>query len=147
MVPFYGPHQAGIATNPQDNLYFASLEVTTNSKSDLIQLFKEWTEAASLMTEGKTVGDTSSNANLPPKDTGESVGLSPSNLTITFGVGPSLFMKNGYDRFGLKSKQPAELVDLPKFPFDALQDNGMGETSAFKHVQMIYRLLFMRFAI
>ena len=126
MVPFYGPHQAGIATNPQDNLYFASLEVTTNSKSDLIQLFKEWTEAASLMTEGKTVGDTSSNANLPPKDTGESVGLSPSNLTITFGVGPSLFMKNGYDRFGLKSKQPAELVDLPKFPFDALQDQWNG---------------------
>ena len=126
IVPFYGPHQAGIATNPQDNLYFVSLEVTTDSKSDLIQLFKEWTKAAALMTEGKIVGDTSSNANLPPKDTGEAVGLSPSNLTITFGVGPSLFTKNGRDRFGLKSKQPAELVDLPKFPFDALKDEWNG---------------------
>lgn len=125
-VPFYGSHQAGIVTNPQDHLYFASLEVTTNSKGDLIQLFKEWTKAAALMTEGKPIGDTSSNANLPPKDTGESFGLSPSHLTITFGVGPSLFTKNGYDRFGLKSKQPVELVDLPKFPFDALQDEWNG---------------------
>ena len=126
IVPFYGPHQAGIATKPQDNLYFVSLEVTTDSKSDLIQLFKEWTRSAALMTEGKIVGDTSSNANLPPKDTGEAVGLSPSNLTITFGVGPSLFKKNGRDRFGLRSKQPAELVDLPKFPFDALKDEWNG---------------------
>lgn len=126
IVPFNGPHQAGITTNPQDHLYFASLEVTTDSKSELIQLFKEWTKAAALMTEGKTIGDTSSNLNLPPTDTGEAVGLSPSNLTITFGVGPSLFTKNGNDRFGLKSKQPAELVDLPKFPFDALQDEWSG---------------------
>lgn len=126
MVPFYGTNQAGIITNPQDHLYFISLEVTTDSKSDLIQLFKEWTEAAALMTAGKTVGDTSSNENLPPKDTGEAVGLSPSHLTITFGVGPSLFVKNGRDRFGLKSKQPSELVDLPKFPFDALKEEWTG---------------------
>ena len=126
IVPFYGSNQAGIITSPQDNLYIVSLEVTTDSKQDLIQLFKDWTEASALMTSGKTVGDTSTNGNLPPKDTGEAVGLSPSNLTITFGVGPSLFVKDGKDRFGLRSKQPAELVDLPKFPLDALKKEWTG---------------------
>jgi deferrochelatase/peroxidase EfeB len=69
-----------------------------------------------LLSEGKAVGDLSSNEFLPPKDTGEAAGLSASNLTITFGVGPSLFVKDNQDRFGLQAKQPKELVDLPKFP-------------------------------
>ena len=63
---------------------------------------------------------------MPPKDTGEAEGLSPSNLTITFGVGPSLFVKDGKDRFGLKSKQPAELEDLPNFRLDALEEEWSG---------------------
>lgn len=126
IVPFYGAYQAGITTNPQNHVYFASLEVTTDSKQALIQLFKDWTNAAALMTEGNPVGAALTNSNLPPKDTGEAVGLAPSNLTITFGVGPSLFVKDGRDRFGLKSKQPAELVDLPKFPFDALKEEWCG---------------------
>lgn len=125
-VPFYGPHQAGITTEAQDNLYFASLEVTSEKRSDLIQLFKDWTEAAAQMTSGKSVGEASSNRSMPPKDTGEVEELSPSNLTITFGVGPSLFTKNGKDRFGLKSKQPAELKDLPSFSLDALEESWSG---------------------
>ena len=126
IVPFYGEHQAGITTPSQDYLYFASLEVTVSTKSELIDLFKEWTDAAVLMTEGQLVGNTSSNGTLPPKDTGEAMGLSPSNLTVTFGVGPSLFEKDGKDRFGLKAKQPEELVDLPAFSFDALQPEWTG---------------------
>lgn len=63
---------------------------------------------------------------MPPKDTGEAKELSPSNLTITFGVGPTLFSKDGKDRFGLKSKRPAELKDLPKFPLDALEEEWSG---------------------
>ena len=81
-----------------------SLEVTTDKRSDLIQLFKDWTEAAAQMTAGNLIGEASSNTNMPPKDTGEAKELSPSNLTITFGVGPTLFSKDGKDRFGLKSK-------------------------------------------
>ncbi|WP_232732042.1 Dyp-type peroxidase domain-containing protein, partial [Bacillus sp. mrc49] len=126
IVPFYGAHQAGITTETQDNLYFASLEVTTDKRSDLIQLFKDWTEAAAQMTAGNLVGEASLNANMPPKDTGEAKELSPSNLTITFGVGPTLFSKDGKDRFGLNSKKPAELKDLPKFPLDALEDSWSG---------------------
>ncbi|WP_409297299.1 iron uptake transporter deferrochelatase/peroxidase subunit [Peribacillus sp. SCS-26] len=125
-IPFYGKHQGGILTKAQDHVYFASLDVTTSSKGDLARLFKSWTEAAALMTEGKPVGGHTDNGYLPPKDTGEADGLSPSHLTITFGVGPSLFVKNGTDRFGLKHKQPKELKDLPKFPLDALEEEWTG---------------------
>ncbi|PFP24499.1 deferrochelatase/peroxidase EfeB [Bacillus sp. AFS073361] len=126
IVPFYGKHQSGITTKTQNHVYFVSLDVTTSKKEELVQLFKDWTKAAGLLTEGKAVGDLSSNEFLPPKDTGEAAGLSASNLTVTFGVGPSLFVKDNLDRFGLKHKQPKELVDLPKFPLDALEDEWTG---------------------
>jgi deferrochelatase/peroxidase EfeB len=126
IVPFLGKHQSGITTKTQNHVYFVSLDVTTTKKEELIQLFKDWTKAAALLSEGKAVGDLSSNGFLPPKDTGEAAGLSASNLTITFGVGPSLFIKDNQDRFGLKAKQPNELVDLPKFPLDALEEEWTG---------------------
>lgn len=126
IVPFYGKHQAGIATEAQNHVYFASLKVKTSSSLDLKKLFQEWTIAASLMTQGKPVAELSTNGYVPPKDTGEAAGLTPANLTITFGVGPSLFMKEGKDRFGLKSVQPKELVDLPPFPLDALKEEWTG---------------------
>ncbi|WP_338449710.1 iron uptake transporter deferrochelatase/peroxidase subunit [Niallia oryzisoli] len=125
-VPFYGNHQAGITTDVQNHLYFASLTVTTEDRQELIQLFKDWTVAAEKLTKGEPLEETSSNTYIPPKDTGEAAGLSASNLTITFGVGPSLFVKDGKDRFGLQSKQPAELQELPKFPLDALEDAWSG---------------------
>lgn len=126
MVPFHGKHQAGITTEMQNNVYFASLDVKTDKKSDLVTLFKEWTIASEAMTTGNLVGDPVTNGFLPPVDTGEAVGLSASNLTITFGVGPSLFVRDGEDRFGLGHKQPSELKDLPKFSLDALEDKWTG---------------------
>lgn len=126
IIPFYGEHQGGITTKTQNHVYFVSLDVTTSQKAELVKLFKDWTKAAALLTEGKAVGELSSNEFLPPKDTGEAAGLSPSNLTITFGVGPSLFVRDNQDRFGLKQKQPKELVDLPKFPLDALEEAWSG---------------------
>lgn len=120
-IVYYGIHQQGITTPPQNHVYFVSLDVIATKKEEVVKLFKDWTKAAALMTEGKAVGELSSNEFLPPKDTGEASGLLPSNLTITFGVGPSLFSKNNQDRFGLKQKQPKELVDLPPFPLDALE--------------------------
>ena len=125
-IPFYGNHQGGITTGVQDNLYFVALNITTESKTEVIQLFKEWTEAAEQMTKGELLKGSSSNSFIPPKDTGEAADLSPSNLTITFGVGPDFFQKDGKDRFGLKAKQPEELRDLPAFPLDALEDTWSG---------------------
>lgn len=126
IVPFYGKHQAGITTEVQNHIYFAAFDVTATDRNDLIQLFQDWTDAAAAMTEGKSVGDASDNKFLPPVDTGEAAGLSASNLTLTFGVGPTLFTKNGRDRFGLQKKQPAELKDLPKFPLDSLEEQWTG---------------------
>src|SRR5262249_37858091 len=56
----------------------------------------------------------------PPDDTGEAFGLPPSNLTITFGLGPTLFTATG-DRFGIASARPAALADLPAFARDELE--------------------------
>ena len=45
------------------------------------------------MTAGEMIGDVNDVELAPPDDTGETVGLLPSSLTVTFGFGPSLFEK------------------------------------------------------
>jgi deferrochelatase/peroxidase EfeB len=115
-VPFYGTHQAGIATPAQDRLAFGTMNVVSGtSRSDLRDLLKDWTTAAARMTAGQLVGqDTQPYA--PPLDTGEAVGSPVSRLTITVGYGPSLF--DG--RFGLSGKKPAALAQLPALPNENL---------------------------
>ena len=54
-------------------------------------------------------------------DGGSALGLAPARLTITFGFGAGLFVKDGSDRYGLAAKRPAALVDLPKFNGDQLE--------------------------
>ncbi len=118
---FEGTHQAGITTPVQDRLHFAAFDVTTESRAELVDLFKRWTAAARQMTAGESVGGSLSTPyDAPPSDTGEALGLNAAGLTITFGFGPSLFEKNGKDRFGLKERQPAVLRELPHFPADNL---------------------------
>ena len=48
------------------------------------------------------------------------LGLSPSRLTLTFGFGTGLFVKDGKDRYGLRAHRPEAFVDLPHFPGDQL---------------------------
>ncbi|MBF6048289.1 deferrochelatase/peroxidase EfeB [Streptomyces sp. NRRL B-1677] len=121
-VPFLGEHQAGIATPVQDRLHFAAFDVTTTDRAALVKMLQEWTAAAARMTAGHEVGEgaVQDNDELPPDDTGEALGLKPSRLTLTFGVGPGLFEKDGKDRFGLKGRRPKALIDLPAFPGDNL---------------------------
>ncbi|MGW6919536.1 iron uptake transporter deferrochelatase/peroxidase subunit [Kitasatospora sp. NPDC054939] len=121
-VPFYGDHQAGIATPVQDRLHFAAFDVITKDREALVRVLKEWTKAAATMTAGQEIGrGTAGNLpEAPPDDTGEALGLPASRLTLTIGFGPTLFEKDGVDRFGLKGRRPEALVDLPKFPGDAL---------------------------
>ncbi len=57
---------------------------------------------------------------MPPVDTGEAAGLPPSRLTLTVGVGPSLFRRDGEDRFGLAARAPSRLRPLPALPQDLL---------------------------
>jgi deferrochelatase/peroxidase EfeB len=118
---FHGVHQAGIVTPAQDRLHFASFDVTTDSRDELVALLKAWTEAAAAMTAGKAIGaDSTISYASPPSDTGEALGLPSAGLTLTFGFGPSLFEKDGVDRFGLKTRRPKALRRLPHFPADNL---------------------------
>lgn len=123
-VPFHGKHQAGITTPQQDRLHFVAFDVITDDRAQLVQLLKNWTDAARRMTGGSTAGPEGavpSNDYLPPDDTGEALGLPASGLTLTVGFGPTLFTTaDGRDRFGLASRRPAALAELPAFPGDDL---------------------------
>ena len=125
VYPFYGEHQAGIVTPAQDRLHFASFDVANISRDELKELLADWSYAANRMAAGESAGEfgpADGPYDSPPDDTGEALDLPPAGLTITFGFGPSLFD----DRFGLASKRPAALIDLPHFPGDALVDSLVG---------------------
>lgn len=119
-IAFYGPHQAGIVTPVQDRLMFGSFDVQTGDRQELSGLLKTWTEAAARMSRGDVASPNPDHGAAPPADTGEAIGLAASRLTITFGFGPTLFQQGSADRFGLAVRRPAALVELPVFPFDAL---------------------------
>jgi deferrochelatase/peroxidase EfeB len=120
VVPFDGPRQAGIATPAQARLVFASFDVVSDKASDLSELLAVWTDAARKMTLGHPIGPIEGPSEVPPVDTGEATGLPPSALTLTVGVGPTLFTKNGEDRLGLAAKTPSRLRPLPALPGDVL---------------------------
>jgi deferrochelatase/peroxidase EfeB len=122
-VPFYGEHQAGIATPAQDRLHFAAFDLVSEDRAELRELLREWSRAAAEMTAGDMVGDANSVQLAPPDDTGETVGLLPSRLTVTFGLGPSLFEKRG---LGLQGSRPAALATIPPLPADELNEGESG---------------------
>jgi deferrochelatase/peroxidase EfeB len=122
-VPFYGAHQAGIDTPAQDRLHFAAFDLLSEDPGELRELLREWTLAAAEATAGEMVGSVNDVPLAPPDDTGETVGLLPSSLTVTFGFGPSLFEKPG---LGLAGKRPAALQPLPALPGDELNPAEVG---------------------
>jgi deferrochelatase/peroxidase EfeB len=148
--PFWGEHQSGIVTPPQHHIYFAVFDLVTNKRADVIKLLQAWTAAAARLSTGDTAqplenglslavppaipgapaaGDGYSETSDPSAmaaDTGETIGMSPARLTLTFGFGAGLFIKDGKDRYGLAAKRPEALVDMPKFPGDQLAPSRTG---------------------
>jgi deferrochelatase/peroxidase EfeB len=122
IVPFRDVHQAGIATPAQDRLAFAAFNVTGLDQAALVALLRTWTDAAERMTRGEPIGPPETDPLAPPDDTGEPAGLRPGRLTITIGFGPSLFD----DRFGLATRRPTALADLPPFAGDFLEPGRSG---------------------
>ena len=120
-ISFYGKHQAGITTPMQKNIYFVVLDLRTTDKNELIQLFKDWTDYSQKLVNGELVKKDGSNALLPPSDTGETVGLNPYRLTLTFGVSASFLTK-----LGLEKKRPKLFRDLPAFPKEQLREQYTG---------------------
>jgi len=124
--PFYGEHQGGILTPVQHNTQFAAFDLVTDDREDIIKLLQAWTTAAARMSVGQTAKPLGNDGSAPAPDSADALGLSPGRLTITFGFGPGLFIKDGKDRYGLAAKRPAALIDLPRFTGDQLVDARTG---------------------
>lgn len=117
-VAFRGAHQAGIVTPAQDRLHFVALDLTTTDRAAVRDLLARWTASAERMTAGRETaegGALPGNRYTAPADTGEALGLPPSSLTLTFGVGSGFF-----DKLGITGRRPAGLAALPRFQRDQL---------------------------
>jgi deferrochelatase/peroxidase EfeB len=114
-IPFYGEHQAGIATPPQTAATFLSFDMTVANRAQLTELFRTLTERAAFLTTGGTPPPTRPNA-APSDDRLLGPTVLPDDLTITVALGASLF--DG--RYGLGPRKPAQLKTMRGFPHDEL---------------------------
>ncbi|ALE05246.1 peroxidase [Arthrobacter sp. ERGS1:01] len=115
--PYYGTHQAGVDTPPQDHLVFTSFDLSTTSPTDLQLVLAKWSAAMAEMTSGRPVGKVQPAREMAvPVDTGEAFEMGTQGLTLTLGFGPSLFD----DRFGLGKFKPANFATLPAMAGEAL---------------------------
>jgi deferrochelatase/peroxidase EfeB len=121
--PFWGAHQAGITTPAQSHTYTAAFDLVSIKRDDLIRLLRIWTSAAAVMSN-----DQPAQLDIVPdlSDSGETTGLPEARLTVTFGFGAGLFIKDGRDRYGLAAQRPQALVDLPSFNGDQLIERRTG---------------------
>jgi deferrochelatase/peroxidase EfeB len=124
--PFWGKHQAGIVTRAQKHTYFAVFDLVTAKREEVADLLRAWTQAAAELTRGAPVSALAPGATGQAPDTGDALDLTPSRLTLTFGLGANLFTKDGQDRYGLAAKRPDALVDLPRFTGDEIANNRDG---------------------
>ena len=114
-VPFHGKYQAGILPAPQRATAMVSLNATAANRAELAELFQTVTDRARFLTAGGTpplvgIGG-------PPSDSGVlGPTVVPDGLTVTFGVGSTLFD----DRYGLAASRPPHLTPMKSFPNDDL---------------------------
>jgi len=123
--PFYGQrHQGGIATDPQRHSVFMAFRFADSASEKSLQtLLARWSAAAAVLQQGKPIGSVQpDSAVAPPADTGEVFGLSPASLTVTIGLGPSVFG----ERFGLAARKPALFTELPALNGDTLDPRYVG---------------------
>ncbi|WP_284312383.1 iron uptake transporter deferrochelatase/peroxidase subunit [Labrys miyagiensis] len=116
--PYLGIYQAGVTTPRQPMGLVVAFDVLATKRTDLERLFRTLTERIAFLTQGGTppVID----PKFPPPDSGlMGPVVAPDNLSITVGVGASLFDQ----RFGLAGKKPSQLVRMPQFSNDALKED------------------------
>ncbi|ROP61292.1 iron uptake transporter deferrochelatase/peroxidase subunit [Curtobacterium sp. PhB115] len=125
--PFYATAarqpQGGVQTAPQRYCVFMTFDLSTSVATELQVLLARWSAAIAQLQAGKTVGSVEpAHGDGVGADTGEALDLGPASLTVTVGLGPGVFD----ERFGLASKKPAALADIPRLPSDNLQEGLSG---------------------
>lgn len=114
-VPFHGQHQPGILRQPEAATAVVSFSATAANKAELTALFQAITDRARFLTAGGTPPPAGIGG--PPADSGLlGPTVVPDGLTVTVGVGASLFD----DRYGLAARKPARLTAMRAFPNDDL---------------------------
>jgi deferrochelatase/peroxidase EfeB len=126
LEPFWGEHQGGILTPAQSHTYLTALDLVATKREETVEMLRAWTSAAARMAEGQTAEPVGQDLTAPAPDSGEALGLPPARLTVTFGFGAGVFIKDGQDRYGLAARRPAAFVDLPKFNGDQLVEARTG---------------------
>jgi deferrochelatase/peroxidase EfeB len=124
--PFWGPHQGGITTPMQSHTYAAAFDLVSTEREDVIRLLRAWTSAAARMGTGQPAQPLGRDVAQPAADSGDALGLAAARLTLTFGFGAGLFVKEGKDRYGLAVQRPQALVDLPLFNGEELIETRSG---------------------
>ncbi|WP_003897986.1 Dyp-type peroxidase [Mycolicibacterium smegmatis] len=111
--PFYGPHQAGIATAPQAHGAFLAFDVkptdTRSERDTVAAILRLWTVDAARLTAGRPA----------VADTEPELATRPARLTVTVGLGPGLLGRLG-------ATVPRSARDLPEFGPDRLQERWSG---------------------
>lgn len=104
--PFYGPHQAGIATDAQAHATLLAFDLReATDREALRRMMQLLTDDAARLTQG-----------VPAlADSEPELALHPARLTITFGFGPEFVARAG-------GEVPEWLVPLPNFRIDDLQE-------------------------
>ena len=117
IVPFEGAHQAGIDRPgiAQPNAILGAFDVVAADRDGLAALFAELTTRIRDLTAG-TPPPPIDDAYPPPESGVLGPSIGPSSLTVTLGVGASLFD----DRFGLADRRPRQLAEMPRFPGDVI---------------------------
>lgn len=114
-VPFYGVHQAGVVTPRPANGMVVSLDVIAETPADFDKMLRKLTERIVFLTQGGK--PPSLDPKLPPADSGIlGPEVLPDNLTITVGLGNSMFESRPW----LKHLKPRSLQRMTQFKNDAL---------------------------
>ena len=117
-IPCHGAHQAGIITPDKEQPFgtLCAFDVLAKNTKELENFFRTLTARIEFLTQGGEIAEIDDK--LPPPSSGIlGKQIPPDGLTITVGVGNSLFDA----RFGLAKHKPLRLQEMTDFPNDALK--------------------------